>query len=1019
MPINLNKIMEDADKMAADATVAFAKQNVYAPKFFSSHITGNGQTTRGLLRPNTQPAALPNGYKGTTYNMKTKTTVTNGNITIYNIPISCLYRETYDMIFKLPMPDKSECKLIATHPSGINIYLWCPIHNIQINEQDNPTTKSTVRDLSVIFHTMVFAEADTNEPIFDKTDYWSPFAPSQLVSTSGKKNIFYQDYTPNLLAAMKNIQSQLKSLGYDIDTKALNDYFQKYNLYDDICRAARRWQENIDTLIADVLLKNAEEYEQRTGDTKVWDRTVIPNIAYLETYAVSLNMYKSMYDKMNTYLGSVNKHHIMNKLCKHNLNLLLSDMLNQLDINRANHYRCITPANNAPVSTGAVPFSPDQMAAITTAAPFVLVQSGAGTGKSTVINGRMAYMEACGINMDDITVLSFTNAAANHITELQPRVHSMTIDRMMHTIYSNNFKHELSQAETIFNTLDIYYNDVHDPDYTTAMKFKEVIHAFCERRMPPNAFTQLNNFIEENLDAVLRILDTINQTCLEIESIICYQLIDTLVEPQGIQTKYLIIDEVQDNSVFNFIYTIKYTLKHQCSMFIVGDCSQTLYEFRASNPKALNVLEASGIFETYKLQINYRSSQEILDFANVLLGNIEANQFANIQLQSNILKPVTLQSFQDAVNFKYDRLNKLSDFHDALPHILAVEIRNYIDTKYQAGEQVCFLSYSGNIAEKMQETIQHLYPAAKCINLRSERSFNSTIFTQFIARYWDQIQFLPPTHIMATIKTELNNRLQYLPQVSAKKLQVISASVNRNLWDFEKQYGIVIQNWETQVVQGTMTQAQMLDEIKKLMIQFEISKNAIKQAVVANRNAEAKKSQDINSANFLFSTIHGVKGLEFDNVVVIYQNKNDMPEDQKRLYYVAFTRAKKSEYIVSYDTLAKPKIESDYNHIISELTKKQNAQMQVVQMDDGTVIVDEAVAPTNVDVSDTNNGVGGESADNTMVSPPIAATAAVTDITTGVDTDTNNEIGGESNNDSANTPPNPPTDTDLPTVVNG
>lgn len=303
---------------------------------------------------------------------------------------------------------------------------------------------------------------------------------------------------------------------------------------------------------------------------------------------------------------------------------------------------------------------------------------------------------------------------------------------------------------------------------------------------------------------------------------------------------------------------------------------------------------------------------------------------------------------------------KISDFINQLPHILAVDIHSYIDEKYKAGEQVCFLSYAGATAEKMQETIQHLYPQAKCINLRSERSFNSTIFTQFIARYWSQIQFVPPTHIMQTIKTELNNKLQYLPQVSVKKLAVISQAVNRSLWDFEKQYGNTILEWEKQVMNHQMTQDEMLAELKKLMIKFEITKNAIKQAVVSNRNAENKKSQDISSANFLFSTIHGVKGLEFDNVVVIYQNDNDMAEDQKRLYYVAFTRAKKSEFIIAYDTYAKPRIEADYNSIVSDLTlkamNKAVASTTNIDVDEmtGTVITVEEETDTPTENTDTS-----------------------------------------------------------------
>ena len=102
---------------------------------------------------------------------------------------------------------------------------------------------------------------------------------------------------------------------------------------------------------------------------------------------------------------------------------------------------------------------------------------------------------------------------------------------------------------------------------------------------------------------IISLLDTIKQTSLELEIIICYQRIDTMAEPTHVNCKYLIIDEVQDNSIFEFIYVLKYITKHAQSLFIVGDASQTLYEFRSANPRALNTLEGSGVFSTTEYAI--------------------------------------------------------------------------------------------------------------------------------------------------------------------------------------------------------------------------------------------------------------------------------------------------------------------------------------------------------------------------------------------------------------------------------
>ena len=108
------------------------------------------------------------------------------------------------------------------------------------------------------------------------------------------------------------------------------------------------------------------------------------------------------------------------------------------------------------------------------------------------------------------------------------------------------------------------------------------------------------------------------------------------------------------------------------------------------------------------------------------------------------------------------------------------------------------------------------------------------------------------------------------------------------------------------------------------MIQFEIRTNGIQQSMTAVDNQEIK-ARSKNNAKFLLSTIHSAKGLEFDNVVILYRNENQMAEDKKRMYYVAFTRAMKSEYILAYDTMMSPQIQADYLTILENLHQKAPA----------------------------------------------------------------------------------------------
>ena len=137
--------------------------------------------------------------------------------------------------------------------------------------------------------------------------------------------------------------------------------------------------------------------------------------------------------------------------------------------------------------------------------------------------------------------------------------------------------------------------------------------------------------------------------------------------------------------------------------------------------------------------------------------------------------------------------------------------------------------------------------------------------------------------------------------------------------DWKEKEGEKINIWVNQCLNNQITQPELLSLIKENMLQFEIKNNSVRQSLLSAKNEQAKQAESIASANFLLSTIHSAKGLEFDNVVILYRNDNQMPEDKKRMYYVAFTRAMKSEYILAYDTMASPQILADYNTILEEL----------------------------------------------------------------------------------------------------
>lgn len=965
MPYVLN---DDNTVSAVDVTgsVKTAAINVYSPKFFhKTLLTGKGGTSKGLLNVSNDPKMFKNGYPNSINPAMTFGSHYNKDIKIYDIPCFLITPSMWDYIKQIERPDAASMTLIATKGND-EIYLDMPLHAIQIQEYQvfsqttgDPMTK---KDLSACMQMFLYSVIDKNTTVHNST---KSFAITRT------ENTFRQKIVHNMFEALQDTAHELEALGYSVNKTAMNDFLQNYSLYVELCKASERWQTNITSYIVDILIKNINRQTLGQPDalwTDVRD-SVMDVLSRLEKYSVPLNQYQEMYTEMEKIVSP----DILTLICKANLNLRLSNTMSHMNQNRAqlNSYPCKVHIQSK------IPYSQEQQKAIESSSPLTLVQSGAGTGKSTVILGRIDHMLANGVDPKDITVLSFTNAAANHISDLKPEIHSMTIASMLHSIYENNYPtHQLSSLSTIINSLDIYF-DLNSPTVPSSQKtFIPEFRYVLERLRDNNEYTRANNFIEDHIDEVIDVLDVIQQTSLELESIICYQKMDTLVEPTATQTKHLIIDEVQDNSIAEFIYSLKYTDKHKNSMYIVGDCSQTLFEFRSSNPKALNMLESSGVFETHKLQINYRSNQEILDFANVLLGNIEANQYANIQLKANSLKPVTLKSFKDAVTLQYTKLpNKsVTTIESMIAHAITFDTHSYISDKLNKGEQVCILAPQRSTLNSIEKYLRANYPDKTIASLIPRRQYDSTIFSKFIAKYWNLVKFTPPLHLIEIIEKQLFANLLNLTY-KAVNAQKVHDNATKLMDDFKQTHGNTILGWEKQVTMSVMTHDQLLDEVKKLMISFEIQKNNIAQAMLSSKNAEAKNASDVDNANFILSTIHSAKGLEFDNVIVFCQaeSKATIEEATKRMYYVAFTRAKKTEFIFAYNTLARPDIQGDYERIIKTLDAAQKKQNNSNGNNSDNALANESISASDADdstvmmsesVSEDANNLNGNSSDN-------------------------------------------------------
>ena len=969
MPILLDNIDEAAKfSTAVEATKARTIKTV-TPKYFSSHLTGRGKK-QGLLNSSVIPGRYPMGMDrlsmGTT-DLRYKMSQTSNAVTSRIIPTGTIVKRAYEQGYgrmTVPVPDDMDqfAMRLTDDTDTFDVWASCSVQGLAMREDNSGKTK--VKDLQISYRTMIYvvppkqdediddlndqrltllvndlATIDHDDPDFievddDDIDLFDDEATDEFILTEDES---YRERATLLSTTISTFPSKSSKMSAANQAWAIADwsyapaedaenlpwdeifratgishsrkrdfldtlatFYAEYSVYDNITDSAQRWSSDdiADDIhdVIDALVSKKHSYDDEQLAQMVYE------LRYMEQYNVPLSAYRKIYESINMLCEP----QTASLLVKQNMNLLMNDTLNDLSGKRDQLERAPETIKTIPVQRQ---LSPQQLAAVCSTEPLILTQAGAGAGKSTVILARIQQLGLCGVNPADITVLSFTNAAADNIIRKNPDVRSMTIARMIHDLYMGYFPtHELSSVETIANSLGIYM-----PKDPFAFQFANKLRNL-EGRNSEGAHTALNNFIESHLEQTIDALNLIKQTSLELEIILAYQMIDKMPLPAGLNIRHLIIDEVQDNSVFEFIYLLRLVNKLGCSLFIVGDCSQTLYEFRSANPKALNALESSGVFTPYKLETNYRSNQEVLDMANVhLLSEIEANQFAQIRLRANSLTPVTANSFQEKVRVVHEHYTADRKFLTDLPMLLSKHVNSYIQECLNRGEQVAFLAFTRREAFAIQKRLEELFPGRSVISMISDRRRASTFFSSFIEHHWSDIEAVDPANASFVFTKELVSR----GPGANPNAQAALAKMASEWWTAS---ALTIQGWVYEYQAGIITKEVFFDRLKKCILDHEIRHNSIRDALMHRNNEERKIRNLETKADLIVSTVHGVKGLEFDNVVVVYKDQSDMTEEKKRLYYVAFTRAKNSLFVLSHGTTLSARIVSDYNLIVDSLT---------------------------------------------------------------------------------------------------
>lgn len=312
-----------------------------------------------------------------------------------------------------------------------------------------------------------------------------------------------------------------------------------------------------------------------------------------------------------------------------------------------------------------------------------MVVAGAGSGKTSVIIGKIVYLiEERKLNPREILCLSFTNNACDNIRQrLKYNVDVYTFHKLSLKILNDNYYINKNYLKYIIN--EFFLSEVSRNKYYVK-KLTHYIKKFNYRKynvyLNLGLFDRLKSDIEKFIEMFIvygyqykdflkfKKYKYIYALIFNIYNLYMHEMssskevdLNTLISiahdelrKDSLKYKYIIIDEFQDISSLRYKLIKKIIQFNNCKLFTVGDDYQSIYAFSGSNlNEYYNLCVPSYDTKVIKLKYNYRSCQELVNISNYFITK-NLNQIKkNIYCKFNILYPLKL------IRKKYDILFSL------------------------------------------------------------------------------------------------------------------------------------------------------------------------------------------------------------------------------------------------------------------------------------------------------------------------------------------------------------------------
>jgi DNA helicase II / ATP-dependent DNA helicase PcrA len=597
--------------------------------------------------------------------------------------------------------------------------------------------------------------------------------------------------------------------------------------------------------------------------------------------------------------------------------------------------------------------NPQQLAAVLTVNAPLLVIAGAGSGKTRVITYKVSWLIENGIHPSQILLLTFTRKAA---AEMLTRVEKLLGDRSVSNVLGGTF-HGFSNyilrqyANLIGLPANFSIIDTEDSADIIDLLKNELKLSVRKKGRPFPRKDKIQDIISKSKNLELSVTDTIvryydensefiQEITLLARALTAYKKASNLLDYDDLmevlrdklrdhevfrnklreRIKYVLVDEYQDiNNIQREIVELLCLGKN--NLTVVGDDAQSIYAFRGANfEHILRFPQSFSNCRVVKIEENYRSEQGILDFTNEIIRN------ARIGFRKNL--------FSTRTTGKKPMVRRFADGPEEAEFIVdkVIELRNN-NLGYENFAVLTRASWHSNYVQTELMKRQIPFVVVGGIKFSERRHVKDIIaFLKLTLNPLDAVAW--------------NRILQMVEGIGKVRASEIIAVIHANAGriDFSafrgKSYYMELQKLEElfgKLIGGAMTPVQILDilfpwytpVLKKLEDDYEVRLKDLEVfRVIAGRYSELEKFlsdftleppsnryQDESSPllhtdekPLVVSTIHSSKGLEWHTVFIPFALDGLMPsvrameslkemEEERRLFYVASSRAKENLFI--------------------------------------------------------------------------------------------------------------------------